>query len=157
MGRVPETVLFEKLAAIYEEVTTLHSGSSCEGSSDCCQPGKIGREPFVTSIEAAFLSRAVLANDTRQSAAIRKKLPLAGVAPEIKTCALLDSAGRCTQYEARPLGCRTFYCERATHDYGAPDRRSIRDAITRIESLALEHTPRGDEPRGLSSVLSSLA
>ncbi len=50
-------------------------------------------------------------------------------------CPLLDEAGlRCTVYEDRPLGCRTFFCGKATH--GKPENVSALNALSiRLEAL----------------------
>lgn len=62
-------------------------------------------------------------------------------------CPLLDASGKCIVYSARPLGCRTFFCERARDEHGTPgapssSTRALRDAARALEDM---RTPRHDE------------
>ena len=116
--------LLDALAAVYRDADALFEGWACPASSECCRFGITGREPYVTSIELLALRRAVAARggarswrrapeaarDPDGASAGRVALP---VVAEERTCPMLDEGGRCAVYAARPLGCRTFYCDRA--------------------------------------------
>jgi Fe-S-cluster containining protein len=69
-----------------------------------------------------------------------------------RICPLLDAAGRCAVYEARPLGCRTFYCDRAAP--GAKVRQpEVNALVRRIQDIAQRHEPDGDRGRLLTRAL----
>lgn len=75
---------------------------SCPGTAECCQLQVTKRLPWLWPSEWAVLE-ARLRRDGRP-------LPLARADGG---CPLLDATGkRCTVYEDRPLGCRTFFCHR---------------------------------------------
>lgn len=107
------------------EADRLLDGWSCECSAECCDFRGSGREPYVTSPEFALIATEV----ARQG----RKLP----GPrEDGLCPFLDGDGkRCTVYAARPLGCRTFYCERAS-GFGAFPRKAIAALPRALEDLA---------------------
>ena len=46
------------------------------------------------------------------------------------SCPMLDTAGKCLIYEARPFGCRTHFCPAAGGPYA---RRDVLDLIRRLE------------------------
>jgi uncharacterized protein len=157
---VSEQALLAELSALYEDVDALYRGASCDRSTECCRFGVTGREPQVTSIELALVTRALRVRGGQPSKK-RRALPLtnessrarAGLdAASERACPLLLSPGRCAVYEARPLGCRTFFCERV--QLAQPvDRRALRDAVRRLQELAVRHAPGGDRPRALSRAL----
>jgi hypothetical protein len=150
-----EASLLAELAALYREVDLAQQGASCPASTECCRFGVTGREPYVTSIEIAALRRAVARRGGPLSAK-RRALPLAGSsrpgsAKTERICAFLDVSGRCSVYESRPFGCRTFYCERATLP-ARPSGSEQRDLVNRLRDIASRHEPGGDAPRPLSKV-----
>lgn len=154
----PDVGLLEELRAIYEEADALMARWSCDASTACCRFGVTGREPYVTSIEVAALRAAIAA----RGGPLRKRAePLSdaqrqelGGKPrgDERTCPLLDERGRCAVYEARPLGCRTFFCSRARAPGRLP-RDAIRVLVGRIEALAARHQPDGDRGRPLGRLL----
>ncbi|MBX3233139.1 MAG: YkgJ family cysteine cluster protein [Labilithrix sp.] len=133
------------MRALYKEVDGLLEGWTCDTSTDCCRFGVTGREPYPTAIELAELDHAVRA---RGGLPKRRTLPLA----EERRCPLLDDAGRCLVYAARPFGCRTFFCDRAEGPAG--ERAVPRDAIQRISraiaALSTRFAPADPGPRPLS-------
>lgn len=147
-----ETALLDELRRLYDDTDALQRGNSCPASTECCRFGITGREPYVTSIEARALEKAVAANGGPLSKK-RRALPLAdgGVEAE-RTCPLLTAAGRCSVYAWRPFGCRTFFCARATRGQ-APDRKTERELVRRLAELAARHTRQGDQVRPLTQVL----
>ncbi len=144
-----EQALLEELLRIYEDTDRLQSGSSCPASTECCRFGITGREPYVTSIEVLAIEKAVAANGGPLSPK-RRALPLAGKnRDQERTCPLLTAAGRCSVYAARPFGCRTFFCARATRG-SAVDRKAERELVHRLAALAARHTADGDKVRPLT-------
>ncbi|HEX4334432.1 MAG TPA: hypothetical protein VH062_00885 [Polyangiaceae bacterium] len=148
-----ETALLDELAELYRRVEAAYAGSSCPASTECCRFGVTGREPYVTSIEIAALTRAVRRRGGPLSPK-RRALPLASSttsAASERICALLDASGRCSVYDSRPFGCRTFFCERASisGEIGSSERR---DLVNRLRDIASRHEPGGDGARPLSKV-----
>jgi Fe-S-cluster containining protein len=140
--------ILEELYALYRRVDAVYEGSHCPSSTECCRFGLTGREPYVTSVEVAALRRAVARRGGPPSAK-RRALPIATTAAAERICPFLDALGRCSVYESRPLGCRTFYCSRATVAGGTRgvDRREL---VNRLRDIASRHEPGGDAPRPLS-------
>lgn len=136
-----------ELRALYAEVEGLTAGFTCDASTDCCRFGVTGREPYPTAVELALLEHAVRA---RGGLPKRRTLPVAGE----RRCALLSDEGRCLAYDARPFGCRTFFCERARGPAGedARDlpRREIQALARRIADLSARVAPADPGPRPLS-------
>lgn len=161
----PTDELIAELAEVYRDADALHWGWSCPASTECCRFGITGREPYVTSIELAAVRRAVaargglrswkrapivaMAKDAEGASTARVALP---VVAEERTCPLLDAAGRCAVYEARPLGCRTFFCERASEG-GKVKQRDVNALVRRIQDIAAKHEPNGDKGRPLTRAL----
>ncbi len=122
-----------ELLAVYAEVDALLSPFSCEGSTDCCRFGITGREPYPTAIERAELEIAVRA---RGGLPRPRSLPVAGE----RRCPLLTDEGRCSIYEARPFGCRTFFCARASGPSRLP-RAEIQRLGRRVLTLSERYAP----------------
>jgi Fe-S-cluster containining protein len=161
MGRDPhqaaEAALLEELQALYRSADDLFAGARCEASTECCRFGITGREPQVTSLEVALLRRAVRARGGMLPAK-RRALPLleASLGPargaDERTCPLLDQNGRCSAYAARPLGCRTFFCQRADVPR-KPGRAELQGLVRTLQGLAARHRQEGDKPRALTSAV----
>jgi Fe-S-cluster containining protein len=149
-----ERALLEELAALYREIDALHAGSSCPASTECCRFGITGREPYVTSVEIAAIKRAVSRRGGPLSPK-RRALPIALAATRERVCGLLDRDGRCSVYESRPFGCRTFFCSRATVGVRprSEDEKRLSD---RLRALAARHEAGGDATRPLSRVLATV-
>jgi len=146
-----EQLLLQELAALYAEVDALYAGWSCPSSSECCRFGITGKQPFVTSIEVAALERAI----SRRGGLPSKKsraLPLTDDAEKERMCPLLTREGKCSVYADRPLGCRTFYCNRATPGDG-PGRGQLTAIDQQLLELASRHRFDGDASRPLVHVL----
>jgi Fe-S-cluster containining protein len=150
-ARATEAQLLEQLRSLYAEADALYAGFECPRSTECCRFGITGREPYVTSLERVAIERALArrGGPLRSSA---RALPLAGSVGSERACPLLDRGGRCAVYADRPLGCRTFYCARASGD-PAPERRELRALVQRVRELAGGHTPGGDRARPLTRAL----
>ncbi len=124
LRRLAERRAQTELEAIYRKAEGLYSGWSCARSGECCQLAKTGREPYVWPPEWQRVRSAL----ERQGRA----LPLRRAEG---ACPLLDEQGRCSVYADRPLGCRTFYCQR-----GSGPRRvgseEISGLMVRVERVA---------------------
>ena len=110
--------------AILKDADALLEGWTCDNSTDCCRFAVTGREPWLTQAEFSLLA-AEVARQGRKLPAVR--------ADEV--CPLLSPEGRCTVYEVRPLGCRTFFCDRAT-GYGSYPRRDVSQLPRRLDDLS---------------------
>jgi Fe-S-cluster containining protein len=141
------------LRSLYREVDALLAGWSCEASTECCRFGVTGREPYPTAVELHELERAVRA---RGGLPKRRSLPLA---EDERRCTLLSEDGKCLVYAARPFGCRTFFCERASGPAGEASRKLPKDEIARIgrsiADLSAKLAPRDPGPRPLSKATAS--
>lgn len=145
-----ERALLEELADVYREADARYAGYRCEATTECCRFGLTGREPYVTSIELLAVKRAIAARGGPLSPR-RRALPLAPNGSE-RTCPLLDEHARCSIYASRPLGCRTFWCHRATID-AKVSQRALNDLVARIKAIAARHEPGGEHGRLLTRAL----
>lgn len=137
---------------MYAEADALFEGWSCTASTDCCRFAVTGREPYVTSVELATLRRAFEATGRRPVVApVARRRGLARVDDE-RRCPMLGPDGRCVVYQARPLGCRTFWCERATAA-GRVRHAAVGELVRRIQGIAARHTAGGDRGRPLTRAL----
>jgi Fe-S-cluster containining protein len=146
-----------ELQRLYAEADALVAGGTCvctdaadAAGAFCCHFANIGREPHVTELETALVARAIAA----RGGAPKRRLPLA---EDLRTCALLSPAGRCTIYASRPLGCRTFFCEGHGVAQRAATRKALNDLARRVAGLSERAFPRSGGARPFSRVLASLA
>jgi Fe-S-cluster containining protein len=169
--KLDEEALFAELFAIYADAEALLADWTCPASTECCRFGLTGREPYVTSIELAAMKRELARIGGER--AFRHAEPLApaepqkqskkrrlGMAPDERTCPLLNHEGRCSVYAARPLGCRTFFCERATSPTRARSTRGralpqkeLNELVQRVRGVASKHALGGDLGRALTRAL----
>lgn len=143
--------LLRELATIYHAADELYADHSCPASTECCRFGITGREPYVTSIETAAVVLAVRRNGGLPSKR-KRALPLTKEAEREAICPLLKADGRCAVYAARPLGCRTFWCERTERSQRIPHRQ-MQDLVHQVRDLALRHESEGDRGRPLRRAL----
>lgn len=109
MGTLPEappaTIAFRRADAetrhVLGEANRAWQRFSCQASGECCHFEVTGRQPWLWPSEWRTLL-AALRRDGRALPPARAD----------GACPFLDAANRCTVYEARPLGCRTFFCHR---------------------------------------------
>ncbi|MEZ4296059.1 MAG: YkgJ family cysteine cluster protein [Polyangiaceae bacterium] len=168
-----ESALLAELHAIYDDAAALLADWTCPASTECCRFGITGREPYVTSIELAAVERELRriggARSFRQAAPLAPPEPAArgggkkrrlAMANDERTCPLLDESGKCAVYAARPLGCRTFFCERASSPFRARStrgralpQRELNDLVQRVRAIAAKHRPQGDLGRALTRAL----
>lgn len=147
-----------ELAALYERADAAFAGWSCPASTECCQFGVTGREPYVTSIELAAIERAIAALggaralQSKNRSAASRTLSAAKVDASARRCPLLGDDGRCRIYAHRPLGCRTFYCDQATGGQTVR-HRDVGALVRDLQELAARHQPDGDRGRPLTRAL----
>ena len=134
-----------RLLEVYGEADGALQGHGCPASAECCHFARTGREPSVTAAEWREIVRAVRAGG--------RKLP-PPPADADRTCPLLGPDLRCTIYEARPLGCRTFFCHNHTGP-GAVPRERLSALVAPLRALAEQLEPSDPAPRPLSSWLRS--
>jgi Fe-S-cluster containining protein len=139
--RVAERRALLELDAIFRATEALYSGWSCARSGECCQLAKTGREPYAWPVEWLRV-RAALARAGRAPPPAR----------EDGACRLLDAQGRCSVYADRPLGCRTFYCDRG-HGPRAVKREEITALMVRLERVAQDLDPDETSPTRLAEWL----
>ncbi|MGK3993795.1 YkgJ family cysteine cluster protein [Sorangium sp. So ce1024] len=165
---IREADLLAELSAVYSEAEEVFRGWTCQASTECCRFGITGREPYVTSIELAAVRRAIASRGGPRAlqgivraggagapepasggdAGRRRALPQAAE----RRCPMLTDAGRCAIYAARPLGCRTFFCDRASA--GSPVRHNdVTRLVRKIQEVAARHEPGGDLGRPLTRAL----
>lgn len=114
------------IQAVYAELDAEVSalGPRCELSGRCCRFEEYGHTLFVSSPEAALLV----------SDAPEPVRPL----DEGATCPWQDSRGLCTAREARPLGCRVYFCDPGYQEPGQALAEKAIGALKRqVEALGL--------------------
>ncbi len=164
-----EADLLAELSAVYREAEEVFHGWTCQASTECCRFGVTGREPYVTSIELTAVRRAIAARGgpralqgiVRASGTGAPEQPSSAGEPSRRRalpqaserrCPMLTDAGRCAIYAARPLGCRTFFCDRATA--GSPVRHhDVTRLVRKVQEVAARHEPSGDLGRPLTRAL----
>lgn len=171
-GGDERAALVSELRALYAELDVRLTGHACERSTDCCRFGVTGREPYVTSIELAVLDLGLRARGrslrqlSREAPAASPKSRAGKVSLPVvdaeRRCPLLDERGACMAYEARPLGCRTFYCGRATADRRLAHAelgalvRAVEALSERLDRLEGARCP-GEKGRPLTRALATRA
>ena len=96
--------------------------------------------------------RRALARRGGGLSAQKRALPIALEAERERICPLLDRGSRCAIYDARPLGCRTFFCGRADH-LREPTRAELSALVRKLQDLAARHERDGERPRALTRAL----
>ena len=96
----PREEAFARLEALYAEVDAFvaRARAVCILRGGCCRFEQAGHELFATALEADY------------AAARHPQAP----PPEAPGRCPYHRAGRCTAREGRPLGCRTYFCDRRT-------------------------------------------
>ncbi len=113
-----------RLQAIYAELDTevARLAPVCRISGRCCRFREYGHTLFVSEPEVRYLL-------SEAPAPLR---PL----DEGETCPWQDGRGHCTAREARPLGCRVYFCDPSYQD-AAPALSEL--FIARLKRMAADH------------------
>jgi Fe-S-cluster containining protein len=151
--RARERALLTELVELYRDVDSAYSETRCPSSTECCRFGITGREPYVTSLELAALRRAVAARGGPLHPKRRALAIYDGETATERTCPMLDASGRCSVYAARPLGCRTFFCDRAESSGPPVSRSELAAFVRRLQELAARHERDGERGRPLTRAL----
>ncbi len=123
------------LQALYDQVDreVARFGPACQLSGRCCRFAEYGHTLFVSTLEIRYLV----------AGAPEPFRPL----DRGETCPWQDQRGRCIAREARPLGCRIYYCD-PTYQETAHEisERSITELkkITQRWDLAWTYAPLHD-------------
>jgi uncharacterized protein len=136
-ARIDLTAALAEVRAIYADLAARPVERFCERRTECCQFQLTGRMPLLTRGEAKVAVQALRATG-------RTKLPERADG----ACPMLDGAGRCLIYDARPFGCRSHFCAAAGGPYA---RRDVLDLIRRLE--AVDHDLGGDGSRPLPAAM----
>ena len=138
----PTHTAMRAIRAIYAELDQRPVQRDCVRRTECCQFKLTGRTPMLTAGEALVAASAL-------RAAGRRTLPESG---DEKTgrCPLLNPAGKCLIYDARPFGCRTHFCAAAGGPY---TRNEVRDLVRRLEEI--DAALGGDGPHALPMAVDS--
>lgn len=114
--------LIQETRAIFRKADAAYAPYSCPASGECCQLATTKREPWVHASEWEALVEHLRGKG--------RELP-----PDRADggCPFLDAAGkRCTVYEARPFGCRTFFC----HRIRGPKKQPVQETDELLRRLA---------------------
>jgi hypothetical protein len=117
----PPDQLREPLRLLYAELDAevARLGPVCRLSGRCCRFAAYGHTLFVSAPEVALL----LADAPAPS----------GPLDEGATCPWQDARGQCTARDARPLGCRVYYCDASYQDHAPALSEAF---IARLKRLA---------------------
>jgi hypothetical protein len=98
---VNDSILDAELRSIYDDVNAevARAGPVCELSGRCCRFQEYGHTLFVSTAEFSYL--------------VRHAPPPVRPVDSGETCPWQDAAGRCQARDARPLGCRVYFCDPA--------------------------------------------
>jgi hypothetical protein len=118
------TEIRRELKGLYKELdlAVAASGPVCRLSGRCCRFHEYGHTLFLSAPEAA-----VLAADAPRPA---------GPIDDGQTCPWQDARGRCTARDARPVGCRIYYCDPAFQSRAAELSEYY---LGRLKRLAQRH------------------
>jgi hypothetical protein len=112
------------LRELYEELDrdVARIGPICALSGRCCRFLEYGHTLFVSAAEVGFLLGFAPAPP--------------GPLDQGATCPWQDSRGHCTARDARPLGCRIYYCDPSFQE---ESHRMSERFIDRLKSLSTKH------------------
>jgi Fe-S-cluster containining protein len=108
------------LQALYRELDAevAARGPVCALSGRCCRFVEYDHTLFVSEPEVALL--------------LADAPPPARPLDEGATCPWQDAAGRCTAREARPLGCRVYFCDPAYQEHAPALSETFLNRLKRI-------------------------
>jgi len=91
----------------------------CINRGLCCKFTTYGHKLFVTPVELAyFIART-------------RERPLVETVPG---CCPHQADGRCTVREARPIGCRIFFCDQASQSWQPPETEATLNEIKALHA-----------------------
>ena len=117
--------------AVFRLADAAYAPFSCSGTAECCQLAARKREPWLWPSEWELL---------RQRGPVPPPRADGG-------CPFLDpGGGRCTVYEHRPFGCRTFFCHRIRGPSHQPSA-AVNALLERLERVNQRLDPEVKGPR----------
>ena len=138
----PTHTAMRAIRAIYAEVDRLPVQRDCVRRTECCQFKHTGRTPMLTAGEALVAAAALRATGRRELPESDDK--------KAGRCSLLNPAGKCLIYDARPFGCRTHFCAAAGGPY---TRNEVRDLVRKLDEI--DASLGGDGPHALPMAVES--
>ena len=130
------------IRAIYADLERRPVERDCVRRTECCQFKLTGRTPMLTAGEALVAAAALRATGRREL--------LESGDEKTGRCPMLNPAGKCIIYDARPFGCRTHFCAAAGGPY---TRNEVRDLVRRLEEV--DAALGGDGPHALPMAVES--
>ncbi|HEY8142076.1 MAG TPA: YkgJ family cysteine cluster protein [Kofleriaceae bacterium] len=115
---------------VLQEVDQMLAETRCDATAECCHFAVTGKQPFLTEAEWQLVMDELV----RQGRTVPPPR-------EDKVCGFLGDDRRCTIYEARPLGCRTFFCHRVKGP--RVPRRAYNDFLRRLEVMSSDPEANG--------------
>ena len=135
----------QQALAILQDADRELEGWSCDSSTECCRFAITGREPWVTQVEWQLVVDETARQGRRlppMPTSDDERCPFLAPLPAGSAAAgkAKHEGGRCTVYASRPLGCRTFFCERARDNDGnqgppSTSTRELREAARSLDAL----------------------
>jgi Fe-S-cluster containining protein len=112
----------EKVLAVYEtaDAAVRDAGPKCEASGKCCRFTEYGHTLFISHFEADILLESAPAYTQ----------------PVTRDGCPFQVGGLCTARDARPLGCRIYFCDPAYTDRMVEITET---AIAKLKAIADEH------------------
>ena len=145
-----EIPLLVELRAVYAETDKLLTGWSCPNTAECCQFGLSGKEPFVTSIELVEMELGLLAIGKRPGP--KPKYPKEQERVKTRVCPMLTKDLKCSIYNNRPLGCRTFFCHRVVKGEKTTHQRWL-EVVRKVQDIARRHRKHGEVGHPIGAVV----
>jgi Fe-S-cluster containining protein len=115
---------WQELASLYEELEAEigRLRPVCQLSGRCCRFREFDHTLFVSGLEVEYLLQGAAQ-------------PI-GALDRGETCPWQDARGRCTAREARPLGCRVYFCD---PNYESAGPELCERFLTRLKNLTDRH------------------
>ncbi len=146
---VPNCFTKSSLRALRDRVFELYLqipevARNCQRRTECCRFRLTGKTPQLTRGEAIITAMG-------WRAAGRKDLAASPTSATDGACPFLKSDGACGNYEHRPFGCRTHFCQAAG---GPMNRESVLSLIRELESL--DTAWNGDGPKPMETAVAEV-
>lgn len=104
---VADSVVMAELESVFADVVAAIGarGPACWASGRCCNFEKVGHRLYVTALEAAYTLSKLPAERRPTMAQIAKARERGGCPFQQKNL--------CSVHEIKPLGCRTYFCDKS--------------------------------------------
>jgi Fe-S-cluster containining protein len=124
IAKTETPALRESIRALYDDLAReiARAGPVCDLSGRCCRFADYDHTLFLSGIEAEIL--------------VADAPPACRPLDAGATCPWQDDRGHCTAREARPLGCRVYYCDPTYQEIGQGLSETY---LSRLKELANAH------------------